>query len=420
MAFDCEKIRAHFPSLSEQEQGRVPVFLDNPAGTQVPQEVFDAVHEYYLKSNANHGGVFPTSIRSDAMIQMARSAMADLIGAASPDEIIFGPNMTTLTFGISRAIGRILKAGDEIVVTRLDHDANIAPWLALEEERGVCVKWADIHPEDCTLDMTSLETALTRKTKIVAVCYASNAVGTINDIQCIIRLAHDAGAMVFVDAVQYAPHGPIDVRSLECDFLACSAYKFFGPHIGALYGRYDLLDRLPAYKVRPAGDLPPDKFETGTQNHECIAGTIGALSYLEWLGAGSSTDAPASRRQRLLAAMAAIKAYEQNLSRALIEGLRSIPSIKIWGITDLQRLEHRVPTVSFTHAVHSPCAIAEYLASRGIYVWDGNYYALAIMERLRLQAGGGMVRIGPVHYNTAEEVQRLVDILREMPAGHGK
>ena len=413
-ALDVNALRSHFPSLSQAIHGRVPVFFDNPGGTQVAREVIDAVTDYYLRHNANHGGAFATSVRSDAILHEAHAAMADFLGAASPDEIVFGPNMTTLTFGVSRAIGRTLAPGDEIVVTRLDHDANIAPWLALGE-RGVVVRWVDINPGDCTLDMGLVEATIGERTKVVAVGYASNAVGTINDVKTITQMAHAVGALVFVDAVQYAPHGPIDVADLDCDLLACSAYKFFGPHVGALYGKYDLLDRLPAYKVRPAGDRPPDKFETGTQNHEGIAGTLGVLKYLEELGGTQGTGGE-SRRERLRAAMAAIKEHEKELSRALIEGLSPIDGVKVWGITDLDRLDRRVPTVSFTMEGRSPRAIAEYLAGQGIYVWDGNYYALAIMERLGLEESGGMVRVGAAHYNTLDEVACLIDVLKSTPA----
>jgi len=413
-AFDFDAVRSHFPSLSQADPGRAPLFFDNPGGTQVAQEVIDAVNDYYLHHNANHGGAFATSLRSDAILHEAHAAMADFLGASSPDEIIFGPNMTTLTFSISRAMGRTIQPGDEIVVTRLDHDANIAPWLALEE-RGAVVRWVDVNPGDGTLDMGSFEAAISEQTRVVAVGYASNALGTVNNVKSMIKMAHAVGAMTFIDAVQYAPHGPIDVIDLDCDLLACSAYKFFGPHVGAVYGKYPLLDRLQAYKVRPADNRPPYKFETGTQNHEGIAGTLGALRYFEWLGeqvAGSSLQ---SRRERLATAMMAIKEYEKGLSRALIEGLLSIPGVKVWGMTDMNRLDWRVPTVSFTMTGTSPRAIAEYLAQHDTYVWDGNHYALAIMERLGLQKSGGMVRIGAVHYNTPAEIARLVDVLRTMP-----
>jgi len=417
-SFDITAVRSHFPSLIRTDAERPPIFFDNPGGTQVAREVIDAVNDYYLHHNANHGGAFATSVRSDVILHEAHAAVADFLGAASPDEIVFGPNMTTLTFGVSRAIGRTLEPGDEIVVTRLDHDANIAPWLALGE-RGVVARWVDINPGDCTLDMGSLEAAIGERTRVVAVGYASNAVGTINDVKTIVDMAHAVGALVFVDAVQYAPHDPIDVVDLDCDLLACSAYKFFGPHVGALYGRYDLLDRLPAYKVRPAGDRPPDKFETGTQNHEGIAGTLGALRYFEWLGEQVISDqltvASVSRRAKLVTAMAAIKEYEKSLSRALIEGLSSIDGVKVWGITDLKQLDRRVPTVSFTIEGKSPRTAAEYLAAHDIYVWDGNYYALAIIERLGLEESGGMVRVGAAHYNTPDEVAQLIESLKAMP-----
>jgi len=403
--FDVTRVREHFPSLTRP---RAPIYLDNPAGTQVARETLEAVSDYLLYDNANHGGVFATGQRSDAMLAEARAAVADFLGARSPDEIAFGANMTTLTFGLSRAIGRTLGAGDEIVVTRLDHDANIAPWLALEEH-GAVVRWLDIRAEDCTLDLEALETLVGPRTKLVAVGLASNAVGTVNDVARVARVAHAAGAWVFVDAVHYAPHGPIDVAALDCDFLACSAYKFFGPHVGILWGRYALLDRLPAYKVRPAGDAPPDKFETGTQSHEGIAGTLGALRYLEWLGDELAESPPHSRRERLQIAMQAIRARERDLSRALLEGLQALPGLRIWGITDRERLDARVPTVSFTLAGRSPRQVAEHLARRDIQVWDGNYYALAIMERLGLEEKGGMVRVGAVHYNTHEDIDRLVE-----------
>ena len=410
---DLSHLRSQFPSLSQTQNGRPVVFFDNPGGTQCPQMVIDAVAGYLLRDNANHGGAFATSQRSDIMLDDAHQAMADMLGAASADEIIFGANMTTLTFAMSRALARTLRPGDEIVVTHLDHDGNIAPWLLMARDTGASVRWVDIHPEDCTLDMASLARAISEKTKIVAVGYASNAVGTINDVKTIVEMAHAVGALTYIDAVQYAPHGPIDVQALDCDFLVCSAYKFFGPHVGVLYGKYDLLDRLQAYKVRPCSNLPPAKFETGTMNHEGIAGTRAAVEYLASI-AGMDA-ATVGRRQRLLAGMAAIKEYEKTLSARLIEGLQQVKGVKIWGVTNLARLDQRVPTVSFTMDGYHPRQIAEYLGRRGIFVWDGNYYALAIMERLGLQQTGGMVRVGPVHYNTGDEIVRLVEALTELP-----
>lgn len=418
-ARDLSVLRAQFPALQHTLAGRPVIFFDNPGGTQVPQAVIDAMRDYMVTANANSGGAFATSQRTDAILAEARAAMADFLGAASPDEIVFGPNMTTLTFGLSRAIGRVLRPGDEIVVTRLDHDANIAPWLALEEQ-GVIVRHADFRPADCTLDLADLEAQIGKRTRLVAVGYASNAVGTINDVAAVVALAHAVGAWAFVDAVHYAPHGPIDVRALGCDFLACSAYKFFGPHIGVLYGRYELLDRLPAYKVRPAPARPPGKFETGTQSHEGVAGLVAALNYLASIGEAygeayqGSFPGMVGRRLALHAGMAAIRAHERGLSAHLLAGLQSVPGLRVWGLTDPARLDRRTPTVAITLEGWHPRRVAERLGERGIYVWDGNYYALAVMERLGLEAGGGAVRIGLVHYNTVEEIDRLIAELQAL------
>jgi cysteine desulfurase family protein (TIGR01976 family) len=404
--FDPMLGREQFPALKQTLNGQPVIFFDNPGGTQCPQRVIDAVAGYLANDNANHGGAFATSRRSDAMLLDAHQAMADMLGAASADEIVFGANMTTLTFSINRALGRELKPGDEIVITRLDHDGNVAPWLLLARDTGVIVRWVDIREEDCTLNMADFEAQITGRTKIVAAGYASNAVGTINDVKTIVEMAHAVGALAYIDAVQYAPHGPIDVQALGCDFLVCSAYKFFGPHVGVLYGKLDLLNRLLAYKVRPADDRPPYKFETGTLNHEGIAGTRAAVEYLAQLAGVGGT-----RRERIVAGMTAIKEYEQALSARLVAGLQQIKGLRIWGITDPARLDRRVPTVSFTLEGHSPRKIAEYLGQRGIFVWDGNYYALAVMERLGLEPTGGMVRVGPVHYNSTGEIDRLLDEL---------
>ncbi len=365
--------------------------------------------EYLVRCNANHGGAFYTSIESDAVLDAAHAAMADFLGAGSPNEIVFGPNMTSLTFTLSRALGRRLAPGDEIVVTRLDHDANIAPWLLLAEDRGAVVRWVDLRPEDCTLDMGDFEAQISDRTKIVACGYASNAVGTINDIQAVVQMAHAAGALCYVDAVQYAPHGPIDVQALDCDFLVCSPYKFFGPHAGVLFGKYALLDGLRAYKVRPAEDKPPHKFETGTQNHEGQAGTLGCIEYFEWLG--GQLGSQGTRRDKLVRAMTALADYERELGAHLLEGLQTIAGLKIRGITQGDQLTRRVPTVSFTLANWHPRQLAERLAAERIYTWDGNYYALAIMERLGLQESGGMLRVGLAHYNTRAEVDRLISVL---------
>jgi cysteine desulfurase family protein (TIGR01976 family) len=414
--FNLGQIRAHFPALASDT-----IYFDNPGGTQVAGEVLQRIDHYLRSTNANHGGAFRTSRESDATVAEARQAVADFLNAARPEEIVFGPNMTTLTLSISRSLARTLRPGDEIVVTRLDHDANVAPWLLIAEDRGCLVRWVDIHEDDCTLDLTDLERQITERTKIVAVGYASNAVGTINDVRRAVELAHKAGAICFIDAVQYAPHRSIDVRALDCDFLACSAYKFFGPHVGILYGKYDLLDSLTAYKVRPASDLPPEKFETGTQSFEAIAGTLGALEYFEWVGKtfGSeyATNYEGSFSGRGLAlkqAMAAIEAYELELNHSLLEGFSSIPGLQIRGITSPHRLQERVPTFSFTLDGWTPRGIAEALAEENINVWDGNFYALTVTERLGLEEQGGLLRVGLAHYNTQGEIDRLIDVLEKL------
>ncbi len=414
---DLNLIRSQFPALSSGA-----IFFDNPGGTQVAQQTVQRMTDYLTRTNANHDGAFKTSRESDAIVGEARSAVADFLGAARPEEIVFGQNMTSLTLHISRSLARTLKAGDEIVVTRLDHDANITPWTLIAEDRGCAVRWVEFDPEDCTWDIEALKRQITDKTKLVAIGYASNAVGTINPVAKAVKIAHEAGALIYVDAVQFAPHGPIDVGTLDCDFLVCSAYKFFGPHTGMLYGKHHLLEELKAYKVRPASNEPPHKFETGTQSFESIAGVHGALEYFEWLGSDPTGALPRgrphggaaqeARRQRLVTAMAAIKEYEQGLSRALIEGLSSIKGLHIWGITDPAQLDRRVPTVSFTLDGWHPREVAAALDRHGIYVWDGNYYALAVTERLGLEDKGGMVRVGAAHYNTVEEVAKLVEAVK--------
>lgn len=414
---NLQPYRRFFPALSQTVQNQPIAFFDNPGGTQVPSMVIDAMTAYLTRANANTGGAFANSRRTDAIIAEARAAMADFLNA-TPDEIIFGPNMTTLTFALSRALGRVFQPGDEILVTTLDHDANIAPWLALQE-RGVVIHTADIHPATCTLNMEDLHARLSPRTRLIAVGYASNAVGTINDLPTIIKWAREIGALVFVDAVQYAPHGPIDVRELDCDFLVCSAYKFFGPHLGILYGKYPLLEQLAAYKVRPAPNTPPEKFEAGTQNHEGIAGLLGCLDYLTMLGRDQADLYPdlyadwPERRRALKLAMRSIQDYEHGLVTYLLDGLSSIDGLHILGLTHPEDLPRRVPTVACTSSKHIPRDMARYLGEQGIFTWDGNYYALALMERLGLGRQGAL-RIGLAHYNTREEIDRLVTLLREL------
>lgn len=416
MAIDVESVRKHFPALSSGT-----IFLDNPAGTQVTQQVIDAMRDYLLTANANSHGAFQTSRRSDAIVAEARTAFADFFNARSPKEVIFGPNMTSLTFQFARALGRTLRKDDEIIVTRLDHDANIAPWLALQE-RGVCVKWVDIHSDDCTLDMADLERQLSDKTRIVAVGLASNAVGSVNPVRTIGDLAHMAGALVYADAVHYAPHFPIDVQELGCDFLVCSTYKFYGPHLGVLYGKQEILEGLEPYKVRPSPKEIPDKFETGTLCFEAIAGARAAVEYLARVGEkydGASTGSIGGlqgRRLNLKRGMITIREYERNLFARLLGGLLDLEGIQIYGITDASRMGSRAPTVAFTLAGHGPAEVATKLGEAGINVWDGNYYALALMERLDLEQHGGAVRVGLAHYNTPQEVDSLLDALRRVVA----
>ncbi|HEV2386645.1 MAG TPA: cysteine desulfurase-like protein [Candidatus Acidoferrales bacterium] len=415
--FDVAWVRAQFPSLKLMVNGHPAAFLDAPAGTQVPQQVIGAVRDYYERSNANTCGAFPTSRRTDATIALARAAMADLL-RCDAEEVSFGPNMTSITFALARGIGRDLGPGDEIVVTTLDHDANVAPWRALEEERGVVVRQADIREEDCTLDIDDLRRKITSRTRLVAVGYASNAVGSINPVEEIVRLAHAAGALAFVDAVHYAPHGPIDVRMLDCDFLACSPYKFFGPHMGCLYGKRELLLRFRPYKVRPAPETLPDRWETGTQLHEGLAGVAAAVDYIAAVGRHSDPAAGSSRRAALESAYRAMRRYEMSLTERMIRGLTAIAGLRFYGIADPARFSERVPTVGIRLAGSKPLAAATFLGERGIFTWDGNYYALNLTERLGVERDGGLLRIGLVHYNTTGEVDRCLEALAEFAASH--
>jgi cysteine desulfurase family protein (TIGR01976 family) len=414
------ELRAEFPAVQRSAGGRPLIFMDGPGGTQVHGSVIEAMSAYLVEANSNVHGAFLYSRRTDETVQAARCALADFLNAKRPDEIVFGPNMTTLTFNLSRAIGRTLSLGDEVVVTRLDHDANIAPWLALQE-RGIVIRHVDFDPSDCTLDMAGLEAAITPRTKVVTLGYASNAVGTINDVRRAADLAHAAGAWLYVDAVHYAPHGPIDVQALDCDFLVCSLYKFFGPHLGALYGRLELLQSLPAYKVRPAGNEPPDKFETGTLSFESLAGATAAVDYVASVGRRFGGEyAPQfpdleGRPRALKTAMTAIRAYELGLCHQMVAGMKEIPGLNVYGITDTARFQQRVPTVSFTLEGSTPGEVAQRLGEANIFVWNGNFYALAVTERLGLEGRGGLLRVGLAHYNTAEEVDTLLGVLEDMP-----
>ena len=411
---DVFSLRRQVPALQRGVNGQTPIFLDGPGGTQVPQRVLDAMVCYLSACNANHGGVFTTSRESDRVLREAHVAAADLLNAPSPDEVVFGANMTTLTLHLSRSLGRTWGPGDRVLVTRLDHDANVRPWALAARDAGAEADFVDFRPEDCTLDLDDLARRLGPGVRLVAVGCASNAVGTVNDVRRIGRMAHDAGALVFLDAVHYAPHGPIDVQEWGCDFLACSAYKFFGPHVGVLWGRRELLESLPAYKLRPAPDALPDRWMTGTQNHEGLAGVLAAVDYLAEIGTGTT------RRERLRTGMEAIRSYERELARQLLAGLAERPRFRVLGMGPRrgggpEALGRRVPTVALTAADRTPEEMARHLARREIYAWNGNMYALELTERLGLEGRGGFLRLGIVHYHTAEEVDRTLQALDELP-----
>jgi cysteine desulfurase family protein (TIGR01976 family) len=410
---DIDALRAEFPALRREQDGRPVVFLDGPGGTQVPQRVIDAVSGYLTDTNANAGGAFSTSEASDAMVDEAHAAVADFLGAASPDEIKFGYNMSTLTLHIGRSIGATLSPGDEIVVTTLDHEANVSTWEAMAADRGVTVRKVDIREDDVTLDLEDLESKLSSRTKLVAVGYASNAVGTINPVREIVARAHEVGALTYVDAVAYAPHAPIDVRAIDTDFLVCSAYKWFGPHLGALYGKAAVLDALPAFKVRPAHD----RFETGTAAFESIAGTLAATDYLRDVGRRYGSPSGGDRRSELVAAMAAIVDYEQALVRRLLDGLAAIRGVAIHGVVDPARAGERAPTVSISIDGVRPRSAAESMGRDGIFVWDGDFYATGLIERLGKTAEGGVLRLGLVHYNTEAEVDRTLEAVDRLARG---
>jgi len=451
-ALDLTAIRGQFPSLSQTVNGHPAVFLDGPGGTQVPQRVIDAISNYLSRDNSNTSGAYATGRRTDAMISEARAAMADFLHCAA-DEVVFGPNMTTLTYAMSRAIGRELKPGDEIVVTRLDHDANCSPWLQMAEDRGVTVRWVEIHDEDCTLDLADFAAKINSKTKLVAAGYASNAVGTINPVKEIVALAHAVGALAYIDAVHYTPHGLMDVQALDCDFLVCSTYKFFGPHMGVLFGKSEHLQRLRPYKVRPLTDAIPYRWEYGTLNHECIAGIAACVEYIADLGRhaiggnevgtsdrhvgtadlgrpssaarpgattnrGVSETGVSERRLAIEAAYAAIHDHERALLERIMAGLKKISAqisgVKIYGITDPARFDERCATLAVRIENHTPLELATKLGDRGFFTWDGNYYALNLTEHLGVEKSGGFLRIGLAHYNTTEEVDRLLAALREI------
>src|ERR1700730_15286578 len=414
-AIDLPWVRSQFPALAQTINKHPAVFLDGPGGTQVPQQVIDAIADYLSRNNANTGGAYHTSRNTDRMIAEARTAMGDFLNCDA-DEIVFGANMTTLTFAMSRAIGRDLEPGDEIVLTLLDHDANFSPWKALEE-KGVVIRTVKFNEEDCTLDMQDLAAKLATKTakstRLVAVGYASNTVGTINNVAEVVRLARQAGALSYIDAVHYAPHGSIDVRALDCDFLACSTYKFFGPHMGVLYGKRKHLQKFRPYKVRPNTNDIPNCWEWGTLNHECIAGIKACADYWEELGRRAN-PAATTRRGAILAAHEAIHEHERKMMEKMIAGLLAIPRLTLYGISDPQQFDNRCATFVVRIEGHTPLELATKLGESGFFTWDGNYYALNLTEQLGVERLGGFLRIGLVHYNTMEEVEGLLGALREI------
>lgn len=405
-AFPIDRVRRRFPALIDADEGVSRIFLDNPAGTQVPESVAAAAAHAMLHANANLGGFFRTSLAAEELVRRAHEAMAVFLNASSFREIAIAQAMTNLTFHVSRSIGRTLKAGDEIVVTRMDHDGNIGPWLMLAEDLGLIVRWVDFDRESWRIEQQTFEAALTPRTRLVALNYASNLTGSVNDVAALTAAAKRAGALVYVDAVQYAPHGLIDVQALGCDFLACSSYKFFGPHLGILWGRDELLERLEAYKVRPATSDLPWKFETGTPQVELQAALDATIDYIIWLGtAMGGANAP---RAAIARAFEGARAWETQLASRLIDGIGAIPGVTIAGITDASKYDRRVPTVSFYHDRVRAAEVAKALAAENIFVWSGNNFALEIVRALERDEEDGVVRIGAAHYNTPDEVDRAV------------
>lgn len=414
MSLNVNEIRREFPALKENFGGKTAIFFDNPGGTQVPLRVIESIKDYLTRKNSNTHGVFETSIRTDMTIDEAHRAGADFLGA-EPEEIVFGQNMTTLTFNLSRSLTKEIKEGDEIIVTRLEHDANISPWLMMAEERGAKIVWVDVNPEDCTLDMDDFKKKINERTKTIAFCYASNAVGTVNDVKAIVKWAKEVGALTYVDAVQYAPHNLIDVKELGCDFLVCSSYKFFGPHLGIMYGKREHLERLKAYKVRPVPETLPEKWETGTLNHEGMEGFISAVNYIAEIGVKyGETRENSSRREKIKRAFELIREYESRLAETFIERALSTKNLKIYGIKDKKKFSQRVPVFSIRKDEVSPYEMAKIFASENIFCWSGHFFAIEIVRRLGLEDKGGFLRVGFVHYNTIEEIEKFFAILEKI------
>ena len=420
MNYELDTIRRQFPALAIEDGGVPRVYFDNPAGTQVPGLVVDRMSECLIESNANMGGAFETSRRADAVIAEAHQSMADFLNAASAEEIVFGQNMTTITFHLSRSIGRTLSEGDEIILSRMDHDANVSPWMLLAEDLGLEIRWLPFNTDTFEFDLSVLANLLTERTKLICVGGASNLTGTINDVRSISAMAADAGALTYIDAVQLAPHVAIDVQELGCDFLVCSAYKFFGPHQGILWGRRELLESLTPSKGRPASSKLPFCFETGTQSHEGMAGTSAAVDYFTWIGENFARDyheangAYPERRRYIRSALQYLFDYERMLASQLLDGLAALPGVRVLGVTDKAALDRRVPTVAFVADGAAPAQVAEALGRRNFFVWSGHNYAVEVAKALGIFEAGGAVRIGPVHYNGSDEIDRLMLALDEI------
>lgn len=419
MPLDLPSIRAQFPALALRHDEHPRTYLDNPAGTQVPQRVLDRMVEALVEFNANMHGCFRTTELATDLVDRAHAFMADFVNARSTDEIVFGPNMTTLTFMIARALGPRFAEGDEMITTRMEHEANNSPWRIMAAERGMVVKTVGFNSDTYELDLDELDSLITERTRFASINYASNLLGTINPVREMVAKLRAVGALTYIDAVQFAPHGAIDVQDLDCDFLACSPYKFYGPHQGVLWGRQELLQTLPSYKLRVVADELPGRWETGTQSLEGQAGTIGALEYIAALGVEQgaehrpTTPGLSERTRDLHAGMRAMAHYEESLSERLVGGLQAIAGVRVHGITDPAAFSRRVPTVSFTADGMDPAKMAVFLNDHGVYVWNGHSYALPVVEWIGIHDAGGVVRVGPTHYNTLDEIDLAVALIEQ-------
>jgi cysteine desulfurase family protein (TIGR01976 family) len=423
-ASDLTRIRAQFPALAVTDDGAPRIYFDNPAGTQVPNQVLDRMRDAMVNFNANMHGNFRTTRLATELEEEAHRAIADFYHAPSADDIVFGANMTTLTFMMTRVLGPRFEAGDEMIITSMEHEGNNTPWRTMAAERGMVVKTLPFNRDTYEFDLDELDSLITPRTRFAALNFASNLLGTVNPIKEMVAKLQAVGALTYVDAVQFAPHGSIDVQDLGCDFLVSSPYKYYGPHQGVLYGRSELLASLKAYKLRVVADQSPGKFETGTQSLEGQAGVLGAIEYLQWYGTTfgqahlSEADGFARRAAEIRAAMQTMVDYEKVLAERLVAGLLTVPDLCVRGITDLARFDHRVPTVSFTHPRVVPSDLATFLDTHGVYSWDGHSYALPVVEHLGIADTGGVLRLGPTHYNTVDEVDTVVGLIAEYVAAH--